>query len=114
LRLPAAGSGAFLELVDEVGMVLFDHFAKLLHLVVLGGLLTKLCKRDLLVVIDDQQGDDARLELLALQAGAADLPRLGRLTGLSKLARLSGLNWLDRARLRGAWLGRRLGLLCQH
>jgi hypothetical protein len=52
--------------------------------------------------------------LLALQAGAADLPRLGWLTGLSKLARLSGLNWLDRARLRGAWLGRRLGLLCQH
>jgi hypothetical protein len=112
--LPAGWAAAFLQLLHEARMVLFDHLAELLDLVILGCLLAKLRQSDLFVVIDNQQGDDARLELLTLQAGAANLARLAWLTRLSKLTRLSWLCWLDHARLRRAGLRGRLDLLCQH
>jgi hypothetical protein len=88
-------------------MVSLDHLAELLDLFVLRCLLPELRQSDLLVVVDDQQGDDTRLELLGLQAGSAKLP------WLSRLSELAGLRWLDRLawpRLTGARLGLRLGL----
>jgi hypothetical protein len=106
LRLPAAWGTPFLEFLYEVRMVFLDHFTELLDLFVLRGLLTELRQRDLLVVVDDQQGDDAWFELLGLQAGAADLAWLtwlSKLTGLGRLGRLNCLAW---PRLAGAWLGR--------
>jgi hypothetical protein len=92
LRLPAARAAALLQLLHEVRMVLFDHLTELLDLFVLRRLLAKLRKGNLLVVVDDQQGDDARLELLALQAGTPDLAWLNALSGLTNLPRLTRLN----------------------
>jgi hypothetical protein len=102
LRRPAACAAPLLELLHKVAMVALDHFTKLLDLFVLRGLLTELRKRDLLVVVDDQQGDDAWFELLGLQAGAANLAWL---SWLSELTGLSGLSRLAWPRLAGAWLG---------
>jgi hypothetical protein len=118
LRLPPTWATPFLKLLHEVGMVLLEQLTELLDFLVFRRLLGKLRKRDLLVVVDDQQGDDAGLQLLPLQAGTANLaglprlPRLNNLSGLSRLNNLPGLSWLPRTRLAGARLGR-LGL-CQY
>jgi hypothetical protein len=70
-------------------------------MLVLRLLLTELAQRDLLVVVDDQQRDDAWLKLLRL--GPA-LPHAAELTWLPGLTRLHAL-------LTGARLSRRRRLL---
>jgi hypothetical protein len=104
-RRAARSARLFLQLLHEVGMVLFNHLAELLDILVLRMLLTELSQCDLLVVVDNQQRDDARLDL-------TQSTWLSRLTddsaGLSRLARLS-----EATGLAGLSCRARLGLSCR-
>jgi hypothetical protein len=86
-------------------MVLDDHLAEVLDVFVLRLLLTELTQRDLFVVVDDQQRQNARLKLLRLSARQPRSAELSGLPRLNTLPRLRALSWL-RSRLIGTRLGR--------
>jgi len=69
-------------------MIFDDHLAEMFDVWVLRRLLAELAECDLLVVFDNRQGNDARLELLSLGAGLSRLAGLARLAG-ARLPRLS-------------------------